>query len=221
MLDKLFSFRGRLNRVEFFCWSLAAGVIFIVMAVVLVVAGVYSLNTRSSPGLSALVIGVAMAIAYFWCGFALQAKRIRDIGLSPVMVIVGLMLFSMFDAAVLSRIFHFKLWSFSPNTGIAGLVNLAYIGMLLFWPGESQDGRLRDLWPDDPDPARPVVPQPSVAPSPSLQPASRPISSRPVFSRLCRGQAVRAASSGCARAEARRNQCIISLARGRILRATA
>jgi uncharacterized membrane protein YhaH (DUF805 family) len=171
MLDKLFSFRGRLNRVEFFCWSLAAGVIFIVMAVVLVVAGVRGLSTGSSPGVTGLLLIVAMAIAYFWCGFALQAKRIRDIGLSPVMVIVGLMLFSMFDAAVLSRIFHFKLWSLSPNTGIAGLVNLAYIGMLFFWPGQIQDGRLRDLWPDEPDPARPVVAQPSAAPPPSLQPA--------------------------------------------------
>jgi hypothetical protein len=72
---------------------------------------------------------------------------------------------------VLSRIFHFKLWSLSPNTGIAGLVNLAYIGMLFFWPGQIQDGRLRDLWPDEPDPARPVVAQPSAAPPPSLQPA--------------------------------------------------
>jgi uncharacterized membrane protein YhaH (DUF805 family) len=171
MLDKLFSFRGRLNRVEFFCWSLAAGVIFIVMAVVLVVAGVRGLSTGSSPGVTGLLLIVAMAIAYFWCGFALQAKRIRDIGLSPVMVIVGLMLFSMFDAAVLSRIFHFKLWSLSPNTGIAGLVNLAYIGMLFFWPGQIQERRLRDLWPDEPDPARPVVAQPSAAPPPSLQPA--------------------------------------------------
>jgi hypothetical protein len=138
---------------------------------VLVVAGVRGLSTGSSPGVTGLLLIVAMAIAYFWCGFALQAKRIRDIGLSPVMVIVGLMLFSMFDAAVLSRIFHFKLWSLSPNTGIAGLVNLAYIGMLFFWPGQIQDGRLRDLWPDEPDPARPVVAQPSAAPPPSLQPA--------------------------------------------------
>jgi hypothetical protein len=112
-----------------------------------------------------------MGVAYFWMSFALQAKRIRDIGLSPLMVIVGLMLFSMFDAAVLSRIIHFKLWSLGPNTGIGGLVNLAYLGMLLFWPGESGDGRLRGLWPDEPDPAPPAIARPSVAASSSPQPA--------------------------------------------------
>jgi uncharacterized membrane protein YhaH (DUF805 family) len=167
LLEKLFSFRGRLARLEFLGWSLAAGVLLVVMAMVLVTAGIYS----SSPGLAAIVIGLVMAVVYFWMSFALQAKRIRDIGLSPLMVIVGLMLFSMFDAAVLSRIIHFKLWSLGPNTGIGGLVNLAYLGMLLFWPGESGNRSLRGLWPDEPDPAPPVIARPSVAASSSPQPA--------------------------------------------------
>jgi uncharacterized membrane protein YhaH (DUF805 family) len=170
MLDKLFSFRGRLARLEFLGWSLAAGVIFVVLVVALV--GVVTgemLSARSNPGFGVVVVAIGIGIFYFWCGFALQAKRIRDIGLSPLMVIVGLFLFDFFDALVLSRIFHFKLWPHSPNTGIAGLVNLAYIGMLLFWPGESGDGRLRNLWPDEPNPAPPVASQPSAPPS--LQPA--------------------------------------------------
>ena len=37
-------------------------------------------------GALGLIIGLGMGVAYLWCGLALAAKRIRDIGLSPLIV---------------------------------------------------------------------------------------------------------------------------------------
>jgi uncharacterized membrane protein YhaH (DUF805 family) len=166
VLDKLFSFRGRLSRLQFLGWTIALAVIFTVGTVVLVTTGVVSgqmLHARSSPGAIGLAAGLAMLILYLWSGLALQVKRIRDIGLSPLLVIVGLMIFSFIDGLILSRYLHFRLWPFQHQATISGLVNLAFMGMLLFWPGEGDDDAPRAA----PRDVAPMAPQPSV-PRPTI-----------------------------------------------------
>ena len=86
MLAKLFSFRGRLTRLEFLGWSVAATLLLVVITVVLMAAsviGAKDLRAGVGAGVLGLIIALVMAVAYLWCGLALAAKRIRDIGWSP------------------------------------------------------------------------------------------------------------------------------------------
>ena len=83
MLAKLFSFRGRLTRLEFLGWSFAGGAILIVAAVLFMVLGV--VDGRMHPAVTGLIAIVAVFVAAIWCGLALQVKRIRDMGFSPLM----------------------------------------------------------------------------------------------------------------------------------------
>jgi uncharacterized membrane protein YhaH (DUF805 family) len=156
-----------LSRLEYFGWAIALGVIFVIGTVVLVVTGVVSgqmLNARSSPAAVGLAAVFVMVIAYLWSALALQAKRIRDIGLSPLLVIVGLMVFQVIDALILGRHLHFRLWPLDYQMTIGGLVNVAFAGMLLFWPGQRDDDAPRS----EPRDSAPIAPQPSI-PRPSIQ----------------------------------------------------
>src|SRR5471030_930842 len=94
MLAAVFSFRGRLNRLQYFLGSWGLGAAMFVL-VVTVVASVGGLAGGGSPDQSALLkLGLAAGLAflvigpiYLWVSFSLQARRFRDIGWEPVFVI--------------------------------------------------------------------------------------------------------------------------------------
>jgi uncharacterized membrane protein YhaH (DUF805 family) len=143
VFEKLFSFKGRLGRLAFLGWTIASIGILALATVVFVVAGVVggqTLHVRAAPQLTGLMVGLLMTIPYFWVAFALHAKRIRDIGCSPLIVIGALIAFNLIDMTLLTR-FMQSVQPFVHQTMIGGLVNLAYFGALLFWPGQTRDAR--------------------------------------------------------------------------------
>jgi uncharacterized membrane protein YhaH (DUF805 family) len=162
VLAKLFSFRGRLTRLEFLGWSVAAILLLVVITVVLVAAsviGAKELGAGVGAGALGLIMGLAMAIAYIWCGLALAAKRIRDIGWSPLIVITSLILFEIIDMVILTRLIPVRyLWPLDQHTIVGGVVNLAYLGALLFWPSQDTDA----------SPAEPSARTAPSAPRPSM-----------------------------------------------------
>jgi uncharacterized membrane protein YhaH (DUF805 family) len=168
VLAKLFSFRGQLTRLEFLGWSVAATLLLVVITVILMAAsviGAKELRAGVGAGMLGLIIALVMAVAYLWCGLALAAKRIRDIGLSPLIVMTSLFLFDIVDVLMLTRLIHARFfWPLDQYTIIGGAVNLAYLGALLLWP--SQDA---DASPAEPS-ARtaPSAPRPSM-PSPTAR----------------------------------------------------
>lgn len=161
MIDVLFSFRGRLRRLQFVGWWLATIVLGIVAILALIILGVASVKTMSwglGAGLAAVLAILGIAVLYIWIGLALAAKRIRDIGWSPLLVIGGLILFTIVDMLVLTRLLGVFPNKYGNQTAIGFLVNLAYMGVLLFWPSAS-DG-------DESEPAEPLREAPVVAAAP-------------------------------------------------------
>ena len=167
MLAKLFSFHGRLTRLEFLGWSFAATFIFIGAAILFIVLGV--IDGRMNAAVTGLIAILAVVVAAMWSGLALQVKRVRDMGFSPLMVIGGLMVFEVIDTLMLRRFVHLSFFPGGLHTAVGELTQLAFIGVLLFWPSAGRGGG----WREEPDDAAPVAPQAS-APRPSMARASLP-----------------------------------------------
>jgi uncharacterized membrane protein YhaH (DUF805 family) len=164
VLEKLFSFRGRLSRLAFLGWTAASIALLVLMIVVLMMVGVVggqTLHVAVAPQLTSLVVGLLMAIQYVWVALALQAKRIRDIGLSPLIVIGTLVAFSIVDSTLLTRLVPAPpIHLFGPQTMIGALVNVAYLCALLFWPGQTKNPeRLEETSRDAMIAPRPSMPQ--------------------------------------------------------------
>jgi uncharacterized membrane protein YhaH (DUF805 family) len=142
MLGAVFSFRGRLNRLQYFgglCGLTAAVVVAVVIAV-LSVGSLANIEQHPAVLLPALLIALLVLPIWIWVGLSLEARRIRDIGLNPVIVIPGVIVFGMLDQGLASA---FPALSAGPNlhqTYIGAVVNLGYAACLFFWPGNSDVG---------------------------------------------------------------------------------
>jgi uncharacterized membrane protein YhaH (DUF805 family) len=155
VLARLFSFRGRLTRLQFLGWSFAATLIFTVSAVLFIVLGV--IDGRMNPAVTGLIAILAVVVAAVWSGLALQVKRVRDMGFSPLLVIGGLMVFEVIDTLVLRRVVHLSFFPGGLHTAVGELAQLAFIGVLLFWPSAGRD---RGSY-EEPGDVAPVTPQAS------------------------------------------------------------
>lgn len=183
MLGKLFSFRGRMGRLAYLGWIVVAAILGSVFVTVLILAGVLG---GAANGVGVAVAGGAVAalvgmLPLLWSCCALAAKRLRDAGFAPLLVLPAVTAFSLFDALVLSR--HIG------TVGLSGVVHNSPVGfgvnavlgfVLLLWPsaGDAPDeeGRQEGIpWheralaaspaiePQAPLPAifKPIVPAPS------------------------------------------------------------
>jgi uncharacterized membrane protein YhaH (DUF805 family) len=167
MLAKLFSFKGRLARLEFLGWSFAA-IIAIWLTTTFLVATAIIQFKAAGGGLGTiaivLLIGLAMCVALIWSGLALAVKRIRDIGYSPLLVIGALFLYNIVDALVLTYLIPMRaFWPFEQYTIIGGLVNLVYGAALLLLPSEGADVTPESSSDAPPRAAAPSPPRPSMA----------------------------------------------------------
>ena len=104
MINALFGFRGRLGRLAFLGWNLvgmilvgAITIAFLVLGTVLAALGV--------PSGGATILGVLMALtaggAGIWMTLALLSKRVRDIGLAPLPLLIGAIALLALDDTVL------------------------------------------------------------------------------------------------------------------------
>lgn len=94
MLDVLFSFRGRVARLQYFCTSLCISLVFgVVIAVVLLVMR----QQETKDFFTVLIaLGVLCGLPLLWVSCSLQAARIRDMGFKPKPILVGVISLSIF-----------------------------------------------------------------------------------------------------------------------------
>ncbi len=83
MIEALFLFGGRLNRLQYF---LAGLVINLIGGGILFMA---IMNVISGGGIAILAMTGVIGLVFLWTSLSMQAARIRDIGLSPLFTIVG------------------------------------------------------------------------------------------------------------------------------------
>ncbi len=141
MLAAIFSFRGRLNRIQYFLGSWGLGMALVVLAVILLVGAAAGRSpdrpeTLAALGLTGLFCLVVLGPIYFWVSFSLQARRFRDIGWEPVFVIPAWI-----GVDILDRLLTMA----APRIAVADGMGVSWIGLLvnaglglclLFWPGK-------------------------------------------------------------------------------------
>lgn len=179
MLQRLFSFQGRMGRLEFLGWFLILIVTTLVNLVISAVLVVRLLSTSSTDSWLVLLGDLLLFLLCFWSSLAIQSKRIRDIGWLPVLVIPALFAFGILDAMVLTRLMPgLALPRLAHQSVLGVLVSVAYLGALLLWPGRSEGGVPREE--TDAAPRAPVA-DPRVSQvriSPSMHQASAPRTDR-------------------------------------------
>ena len=164
----MFSFRGRINRLQYFFGSVGLGIGWVV---IILVAGDLALGLARGGGLAGGLVGglllillsLALLVGGLWSSLSLRARRIRDIGwpVGPVMggsiLLMAMNFFMGFDAA--TSAFQAAQASgmpptphLSPLSGLVSLIGLVLDLCLLFWPGNGGADPLESGW-RDPSPA--------------------------------------------------------------------
>jgi uncharacterized membrane protein YhaH (DUF805 family) len=140
MLAAVFTFRGRLNRLQYFLANCGLGLALVVLAMILV-AGVLGGRSLGGPDAmatlrpTALYCIVVLGLPYLWISFSLQSRRLRDIGWEPIFVIPAWIGLEMLD--------RLAVWAApqiaaAPQGKVSWLSLLLNAGLglcLLFWPG--------------------------------------------------------------------------------------
>ena len=183
MLETLFSFHGRINRLQYFGWGLALAGAMTALAIPLVV-WMIAAHVAATPAVGLIALFIAPPL--LWASFALQAKRFRDIGWNPLYVILGWIAIDAVDLLVAKTVPMLAVGALHTHTLIGALVNLILGGSLLFWPGRADDGSSNVAetdWSRPPEPAREVRPTPT-APAAVRAPAWNAAPRQTGFGRL-------------------------------------
>jgi uncharacterized membrane protein YhaH (DUF805 family) len=105
VLSGLFSFKGRVDRRRYILFTLGSLVLptgAVVLATVadrLLGGGPYAWPTKYAG----LALPVLALVVFMWATLALATKRLRDIGLPPLLTMSGLMLLGVFGQIVGSQ----------------------------------------------------------------------------------------------------------------------
>ncbi len=121
MFAAVFSFRGRLNRRQYFLGNLGVGVALALLGAIFIRFVELGPTTRATLAMdvNAVLLVIAAPLAV-WSTISLQARRLRDIGLEPLAVI--------------------PLWIGSLGLAqsqpmLAASITLAVLACLYGWPG--------------------------------------------------------------------------------------
>src|SRR3954447_26414628 len=94
--EALFGFQGRLGRLAFLGWHLAALLLVGAITVAFLILGAALSRVLSPSSGGPAILGVLMAVtaggAGIWASLALTAKRVRDTGWAPWPAILGVIL---------------------------------------------------------------------------------------------------------------------------------
>jgi uncharacterized membrane protein YhaH (DUF805 family) len=139
MLATLFGFQGRLGRLPYLGWSVAAMFLLIAVVAFFLIVGIGLAGATSAYGAGPKILGGLMALTSMvvgaWTTLALSAKRIRDTGFAPLPVIIGFVLLSLVDALILTRLTGVRFfWPFAQYTPLGGLAGIAGTVFLFCWP---------------------------------------------------------------------------------------
>lgn len=94
LVSLLFSFKGRINRVQFWGATIASYVVFVVALFAVGISAVFATvsaggGARSLGALaSTFLFAAPVVLAYFWSSYALQVKRLHDRGRSGNLLLV-------------------------------------------------------------------------------------------------------------------------------------
>lgn len=175
MLAAIFSFRGRVNRLQYFFGGTGVGVFVIVLFAALLIGKSPQEMAGVAPLIVLLIIPVALGST--WISLSLQARRFRDIGWDPVLVMPLWFVALIVDKAFLPGFPHLSAVQMAGPSMFGILLNLALSCALLFWPGNgggSSSARIEAIARefDDPDPViapeRPVRERPAYAAAPAF-----------------------------------------------------
>ena len=142
VLGFVFGLNARLGRLHFFLATVALAIVM--TAICFAIAMAVLRNT--SPGAirpEDITSSWAMIAAIVFFGvvtFTLQSMRIRDIGWDPVCVVPAWFALMILDHVVAGR---FPAWAIGgeyQGTMVGGLINLALMLALTFWPGADNEG---------------------------------------------------------------------------------
>lgn len=175
-MPPLFSFFGRIGRLEFLVGSVvvtagavAGGFLFTMFAVALCA-------TRAGFGLAILLL-VGFGGAVLWTTLALYTRRARDIGWDPFVAVGGWFALEAIDVIVARLVPSLALGK-GFTTGLGPLANLAMLAAFLLWPGrEGADPAPSRLFP--PDLPRSRVESLRMAAATAAAPGREPILARP------------------------------------------
>jgi uncharacterized membrane protein YhaH (DUF805 family) len=182
MLETVFSFRGRINRLQYFAGAVALTAALIVPVLVIGFGLFAHGGVGARPPLATLaLLGLFVLIAippFLWVSFSLQARRFRDIGWNPLYVIPGWIAFQVLDRVIAQFVPALSVGPLHAQTWIGMLVSLGLAGALLFWPGRAEDDAAPGIgasWmrPSTPPPAAPATTA-TYTPAPSAAAASAP-----------------------------------------------
>ena len=142
MLGFLFGLNARLGRLHFFLASVALA---IVMTAICFAIAMAELRTTSPSMIRPEDImtnwAIIGAIVFFGLAtFTLQSMRIRDIGWDPVCVIPAWFALMIVDHVVAGRFPTWAIGQEHQGTMVGGLVNLALMLALTFWPSADSEG---------------------------------------------------------------------------------
>lgn len=132
MLNIILGFGGRIGRLHYLLLSLLLGFVMtlLTLAIVFGMMPHYTeVGGKVPDGMPAPVLVATMLVVtplFLWFSFALQTKRIRDIGWNPLLVIPAWIVVDI--VAVLAG---------SPT--FSGCINLTMVAVLLFWPSREPD----------------------------------------------------------------------------------
>lgn len=142
MLGFMFGLNARLGRLHFFLASVALAIVMtaICFAIAMAVLRTTSPSMVRPEDITRNWAIIAAMIFFGLATFTLQSMRIRDIGWDPVCVIPAWIALMIVDHVVAGR---FPAWAIGEEhqaTMVGGLVNLALMLALMFWPSEVSEG---------------------------------------------------------------------------------
>lgn len=141
MLGFVFGLNARLGRLHFFLASIALA---IVMTAICFAIAMAVLRTTSPSMLRPedLIHNRAIIAAMVFLGaatFTLQSMRIRDIGWDPVCVIPAWLALMILDHVMAGRFPAWAIGNEHQATMVGGVVNLALMLALTFWPSANSE----------------------------------------------------------------------------------
>ena len=132
MISTILGFGGRIGRLRYLMLSLLLGAVMTAL-VFAIVFGMMPRGGDRDAGETRMLIAATVIVGppFVWFTLTLQAKRLRDIGWSPLYVLTGWVGIHIVDAILAP--------TGSGGTVIGKTIDAAMVLVLLFWPGREPD----------------------------------------------------------------------------------
>lgn len=142
MLGFVFGLNARLGRLHFFLATVALSIVMtaICFAIVMTMLRTTSPSMIRPEDFTRNWAVIAAMVFFTLATFMLQSMRIRDIGWDPVCVIPTWIALMVVDHVVAGRFPAWAIGQEHQGTMVGGLVNVALLLALTFWPSAESEG---------------------------------------------------------------------------------